>query len=99
MTQATVLAWRGTGLVRLFDRQAHGDGGWGTRLARHGETIVESLRIIRHWQGLVLMQAGYRYLGIWLALGGLQLGQQAECLGGRVAHLHQQRGSTRGARN
>ena len=38
---------------------------------------MESLRIIRHWQGLVLMQAGYRYLGIWLALGGLQLGQQA----------------------
>ena len=63
------LAWRGTGLVRLLERQAHGDGGWVTRLARHGETIVESLRIIRHWQGLVLMQAGY--LGVWLALAGV----------------------------
>ena len=63
------LAWRGTGLVRLLDRQAHGDGGWVARLARHGETIVESLGIIRRWHGLVLMQAGY--LGVWLALAGV----------------------------
>ena len=63
------LAWRGAGLVRFLDRQAHGDGGWVARLARHGETIVESLRIIRRWPELVLMQAGY--LGIWLALAGV----------------------------
>ena len=48
------LVWRGTGLVRLLERQAHGDGGWVARVARHGETLVESLRIIRQWHGLVL---------------------------------------------
>ena len=63
------VAWRGTRLVRFLDRQAHGDGGWVARFARHAETIVESLRIIGLWQGLVLMQAGY--LGIWLALAGV----------------------------
>ena len=62
------LAWRGTRLVRRLEWQAHGDGGWVARLARHGETIVESLRIIRQWHGLVLMHAGY--LGSWLALAG-----------------------------
>ena len=59
-------AWRGTGLVRLLARQAHGDSGWVAKLARHGETIVASLRIIRRWHVLVLMQAGY--LAVWLAL-------------------------------
>ena len=63
------LAWRGTWLVQFLDRRAHGDGGWVARLARYGDTIVESLRIIRRWQGLVLVQAGY--LGIWLALAGV----------------------------
>ena len=63
------VAWRGTRLLRLLERQAHGAGGWVARLARHGETIVESLRIIRRWQGLVLTQAGY--LGVWLALAGV----------------------------
>ena len=63
------LAWRGTGLVRLLERQAHGESGWVVRLARHGETIVESLKVIRRWQGLGLMQAGY--LGNWLALAGV----------------------------
>ena len=63
------LAWRGTGLVRLLERQAHEDSGWVARLARHGETIVESLRVIRRWRRLALMQAGY--LGIWLVLAGV----------------------------
>ena len=63
------LAWRGTGLVRRLERQAHGDGDWVARLARHAETIVESLRIIHRWHALVLMQAAY--LGIWLALAGV----------------------------
>ena len=63
------LAWRGTVLVRLLERQARGGGGWVAQLARHGETIVESLRIIRGWHGLALMQASY--LGIWLALAGV----------------------------
>ena len=63
------LAWRGTGLVRFLERQADGDGGWVAKLARHGETVVESLRLIRRWQGLVLMQAGY--LAVWLALAGV----------------------------
>ena len=63
------LAWRGTGLVRFLERPAHGDGGWVAQLARHGETIVASLRIIRQWHGLVLIQAGF--LGIWLALAGV----------------------------
>ena len=63
------LTWRGTGLVRLLERQAHGDGGWVAQLARHGETIVASLRIIRQWHGFVLIQAGY--LGSWLALAGV----------------------------
>jgi uncharacterized protein (TIRG00374 family) len=62
-------AWRGTGLVRLLERYARRESGWVARLARHGRTIVASLRIIRRWQGLVLMQAGY--LGVWLALAGV----------------------------
>ena len=62
-------AWRGTGLVRLLERHARRESGWVARLARHGRTIVASLRIIRRWQGLVLMQAGY--LGVWLALAGV----------------------------
>ena len=58
------LAWRGTGLVRFLQ----GDSGRVAKLARHGETIVASLRIIRRWHELVLMQAGY--LAVWLALAG-----------------------------
>lgn len=66
------LAWRGTWLVRRLDRWADpadpgdNDGRWVAQLARHGETVVESLRIIRRWDDLVLLQAGY--LGTWLAL-------------------------------
>ena len=62
------LAWRGTWLVRFLERHAHGDGGWAARLARHGETVVEGLKILRRWHRVVVMQAGY--LGVWLALAG-----------------------------
>ncbi len=62
------LAWRGTELVRMLERYADGDDGWVVRLARYGKTAVESLAIIRSWQGLALMQAAY--LGVWLALMG-----------------------------
>jgi hypothetical protein len=63
-----VLAWRGTALVRLLERYADGDDGRVARLAGFGKTVVESLAVIRSWQGLALMQAGY--LGVWLALMG-----------------------------
>jgi uncharacterized protein (TIRG00374 family) len=61
-------AWRGTALVRRLERYADGDDGRVARLARYGQTIVESLAIIRSWQGLALMQLGF--LGVWLALVG-----------------------------
>jgi len=63
------LAWRGTGLVRFLERRARGSDGWVARLARYGETIVESLSVIRRWPELILLQAGY--LGVWLALAGV----------------------------
>ena len=63
-----VLAWRGTALVRLLERHTDNDDGWVARLARYAETVVESLSIIRSWQGLALMQAGY--LATWLLLVG-----------------------------
>ena len=63
-----VLAWRGTALVRLLERYADNDDGWVARLARYAETVVESLSIIRSWQGLALMQVGY--LATWLLLVG-----------------------------
>jgi len=63
------LAWRGTGLVQFLERQAHGADGWVARLTRHMETVVESLRVLRRWHRLFLMQAGY--LGVWCALAGV----------------------------
>jgi len=63
-----VLAWRGAALVRLLERYADGDDGRVARLAGFGKTVVESLAVIRSWQRLALMQAGY--LGVWLALMG-----------------------------
>ena len=66
-----VLAWRGTELIRFFRKRAHGHGTWTVGLMRHAQTAIESMRVIRHWRQLALMQVGY--LGIWLALALVNL--------------------------
>ena len=63
------LARRGTGLIELLRKKADSEDVWIARVARHTEMVVESLRIIRQWYWVILMQAGY--LGIWFTLGGV----------------------------
>ena len=63
------VAWRGASLIQLLETQGPGNSSWMALLARQGKTIVESLRVLRCWQGLALMQAGY--LGIWCLLAGV----------------------------
>jgi uncharacterized protein (TIRG00374 family) len=63
------LAWRGAGLVAYLKRGPDEGRGWTLRVARFAETIVQSLKILRRWQELVLLQAAY--LGVWFALGGV----------------------------
>ena len=63
------LSLRGSELIRLLRQRAHKEDGWIARMARQTEMVVESLKIIRQWHWVILMQAGY--LGIWLALGSV----------------------------
>ena len=64
-----ILAWRGETLIRVLKRHGHGaPNGWILRLVSHGDTVLQSLTVVRRGRFLVLLQVGY--LGTWLSLAG-----------------------------
>ena len=65
------LSWRGVGLLPLLERRAGVRGGWVAWLARQGRMVVDSLTVLHRWRALVVLQVGY--LGVWLALVGVNL--------------------------
>ena len=63
-----LLAWRGETVLAWLSENVRGDDPrrWGRRLARHGESVLRGLAVVRRARALIVLQAGY--LGVWLSL-------------------------------